>query len=109
MEKILHQFGCPKNFFGGDKKTFSGIRIGAGFFPSTIIVFNSSQELEGFSPPNKNYFDTKELRGFLPKHGYSLQKKTNPVLKGCARAKTCYKKLFHSLCKFGIAKVLGSF
>ncbi len=35
MEKILHQFGCPKTFFGGDKKTFLGTRIGAGFFPST--------------------------------------------------------------------------
>ena len=27
MEKILHQFGCPKTFFGGIKKTCSASEL----------------------------------------------------------------------------------
>ena len=41
MEKILHHLWCPKRFFYGAKKLFSGIVSGAGFFPSTVSSKNN--------------------------------------------------------------------
>ena len=37
MEKILHHLWCPKCWLYPYIKTFSGIRSGAGFFPSTVF------------------------------------------------------------------------
>ena len=56
MEKILHHLWCPKLFFYGAKKWFSGIVVGAGFFSifniATLSLFQGKwiQYALGTSP-----------------------------------------------------------
>ena len=44
--KILHHLWCPKFFFYGAEKWFSGVVGGAGFFPSTVLKKKIFKEIK---------------------------------------------------------------